>query len=158
MIALTVLVIGLFRQVRRLEAELAELRRATPADASPASPVDDVQLASTEEPNLVAVYIRADWCPRCPIVGPIYGEVVQKYADDDVLFVEFDVTDPARRHQTRLLADVLGVKWLPRNQRQSGMVTLIDRARRTVLATLTGPDQLDELESTLTHALDRSGG
>jgi len=155
MLALVLLAVGLLRQVNRLEVELTDLRRQGPATV-PARDVDqagDVRLASMEQPNLVAVYVYADWCPRCPIVGPIYGQIAEAYGADDVLFVKLDVTDQRTRHQMGLLADVLDIKWLPKNQRQSGMITLIDREQQIVLATLTGPDQLRDLEDKLDEAL-----
>ena len=55
-----------------------------------------------------------------------------------------------------LLGDLLDIKWLPRKQRQSGMITLIDREQQTVLATLTDPDQLRDLEDKLDDALRSS--
>jgi thiol-disulfide isomerase/thioredoxin len=158
MIALVLIVLGLFQRVSRLEGELAELRRLAPASApaTGSAPAGDARLASTDQPNLVAVFVHADWCPRCPIVGPVYREVATKYAADDVLFVKLDITDQAARHQTSLLGEVLDIKWLPKNQRQSGMVTLIDRKNKTVLATLTDRAELDRLETTLNEALRHS--
>ena len=161
-LALVLLAVGLLRQVNRLDVELTDLRRQgpatvpSPADTPASAGADqagDVRLASMEQPNLVAVYVYADWCPRCPIVGPIYGQIAEDYGADDVLFVKLDVTDQRTRHQMGLLADVLDIKWLPKNQRQSGMITLIDREQQIVLATLTGPDQLRDLEDKLDEAL-----
>ena len=161
-LALVLLAVGLMRQVNRLAVEVTDLRRQAPTTVTlPATKGDadqtgDVRLSSMDRPNLVAVYVYADWCPRCPIVGPIYGEIAEKYGADDVLFVKLDTTDGRTRHQMSLLADVLNIKWLPPNQRQSGMITLIDREQQTVLATLTGPEQLRDLEDILDQALRSS--
>ena len=115
------------------------------------------QTASTEVspavPRLVAVQIRADWCPRTPEVGPVFAKLVTRYGSEPLLFVTLDITDDARREQAELLSANLGIPQALEQPFGSGIIKLIDREDHRVLAAVTRPEQLDEIESRIAEAL-----
>ncbi len=105
------------------------------------------------QPNLVAVGVFADWCSRCPTIAPVFAELADKYGNQPVLFVSLDITDDKKQRQARYLARSLGIEWLYDRSLESGMIKLVDRQRREVLATLTDSQQAPQLASALTEAL-----
>ena len=108
---------------------------------------------SETAPRLVAVNFRADWCPACPRMVPVYDQLMKCYGDRSVLFVVFDVTNETSTKQAEYLAATLGIEWLCREPMKTGMIKLVDRQACTVLASATNPDQLEEIMATLDRGL-----
>ena len=125
-----------------------------PPDAFPAS-----MHPSTPDPipapALVAARVHSDWCPRCPIVGPIFDRLAETYGDQPILFVTLDVTDQTKRRQAHYMASSLGIDWATNASFKTGMIKLIDRERREVLATVTSEEHVPLLERALAVALQR---
>jgi thiol-disulfide isomerase/thioredoxin len=111
-------------------------------------------------PRLVAVQIRADWCPRTPEVGPVFAKLVTQYGNEPILFVTLDITDDVRREQAELLSANLGIPEAFEEPFGSGMIKLIDRDNRQLLAAVTRLEELEQFEIRIAEALDGedSGG
>lgn len=105
-------------------------------------------------PEYVAVKFHADWCARCPTIGPVFNELTEKYGTHSILFVTLDVTDEARRRQAEYLTRDLGLEWLWDEPVQTGLIKLVSRSRRQVLTTLSDVDKKPEMERMLARALD----
>ncbi len=105
-------------------------------------------------PRLVAVQIHADWCARSPEVAPIFTELLTQYGNEPVLFVTLDITDDVRREQAKLLSAALGIPQALDEPFESGMIKLIDRESHSLLAAVTGREQVVELELRIAEALD----
>lgn len=105
-------------------------------------------------PRLVAVQIRADWCARTPEVAPLFSELLATYGNEPVLFVTLDITDDTRREQAELLSFSLGIPQAFDEPFESGMIKLIDRENRVMLAAITGREQAGEFETRIVEALD----
>ena len=109
--------------------------------------------ASDSAPRLVAVNFRADWCTACPKMAPVYDRLVECYREQSVLFVVFDLTDDGTRKQAELLASSLGIDWLCGESIRTGMIQLVDRQDRRVLASVTKPDEVNEILAKLDRCL-----
>ena len=108
---------------------------------------------SESTPRLVAVNFRADWCTACPKMAPVYDRLVECYREQSVLFVVFDLTDDGTRKQAELLASSLGIDWLCGESIRTGMIQLVDRQDRRVLASVTKPDEVNEILAKLDRGL-----
>jgi len=131
--------------------------QGTVADASRQG-TQEIESATGENgecrtPRLVAVSTRADWCPMCPRMTPVYKKLMEDYGERSVLFVVFDMTDDAAKKQTEYLASTLGIEWLCKQKMPTGSINLVDREKGVVLASVTQPDQMDELIGSLDKAL-----
>ncbi|MBN8520713.1 MAG: hypothetical protein J0L77_02290 [Alphaproteobacteria bacterium] len=62
-------------------------------------------------PDLIAVYVYADWCPHCQILKPLIDVARQEGGLDqkNILFVSLNLTDKKSIHQSILLAQQLGI-------------------------------------------------
>ncbi|HXV78074.1 MAG TPA: thioredoxin family protein [Candidatus Polarisedimenticolaceae bacterium] len=109
-------------------------------------------------PRLVAVQIRADWCARTPEVGPVFARLVSQYGGEPILFVTVDISDDARREQAALLTANLGIPEALEAPFESGMIKLLDRDRRRLLAAVTDPAQLEQFETRIAEALSGAKG
>ena len=109
--------------------------------------------AGESAPRLVAVNFRADWCTACPKMAPVYDRLVECYREQSVLFVVFDLTNDGTRKQSELLASSLGIDWLCGESIRTGMIKLVDRQDRRVLASATEPDELSDILAKLDGCL-----
>lgn len=138
-------------QDRRAPDGLAGNQRSTGADDPTRSP----SVGATAFPKLVAVKVHADWCARSPTIAPIFTELTEKYGNQPVLFVTFDITDEKKRRQARYLASSLGIAWVYDESFESGTIMLIDREKSELLAILTDSEQAPRMVSALASALPR---
>ena len=141
------------------------LREPSPAPVVPSQGVrpvaDHSAVEGSELPNLVAVRFHADWCPRCPMIASIYGDLSQRYRDQPVLFVTLDVTNGVTRRQSWERAQAAGIGWVYPDTKpyrasgsyETGMIQLVDRRRGEVLAVVTGDEHLPRMEGVLAEAL-----
>lgn len=113
------------------------------------------------EPRLVLFKMHADWCPRSPKVAPIFQELGEKFANEPVLFVTFDITDPPRQRQAMLLAQSLGILDQIGDHRgemirmEPGLIRLVDRHAAEIVSTLRERGEQPDFEAALAHALPR---
>ena len=84
---------------------------------------------------------------------PVFAALRDAHGRDDVLFVVLDITDDTTRRQAEYLAATLGIDWLCEQPMRTGTIKLIDREKRTVLVSATGPGQQSMFESALCKAL-----
>lgn len=138
-------------QDRNAPDGLADRRRPTGSEDTTQPPSG----GPTALPKLVAVKVHADWCARSPTIAPIFAELTEKYGNQPVLFVTFDITDEKKRRQARYLASSLGIAWVHDESFESGTIMLIDREQGEVLAILTELEQVPHMVSALASALPR---
>jgi thiol-disulfide isomerase/thioredoxin len=131
--------------------------RMTQAPDSPNAPVTHpLTQVSASDANLVAMRIHANWCPRCPRIAPIFEKLHGRFASDDLHFVTFDVTNKAKRRDSEAMLESLDMSWAEESPFEPGMIKLVDRASRRVLATLTDEATLPRMEDAIAKALKES--
>lgn len=104
-------------------------------------------------PRLVAVQIRADWCPRTPEVGSVFTELLASYGNEPVLFVTLDITDDILHEQGKRLSANLGISQAFDEPFESGMIKLIDRQNDVLLATFTGGEKVEIFKIRIAEAI-----
>jgi thiol-disulfide isomerase/thioredoxin len=109
------------------------------------------------DPALYVVKVHADWCGACTDLVPVLNEVRTAVADKPVLFVELDVTDAASTAQSRLLAAALGIEEHLKANNRTGLVLLIDPAKKAVVETLTLKSPADEMTGKIKAHIAASG-
>ncbi len=80
-------------------------------------------------PDLVAVYVYADWCPHCRILKPLIDAARQEGGLDqkNILFVNLNLTDKTSIHQSILLAQQLGIgSYLKAQGSGTGYLAILD--------------------------------
>ncbi len=88
-------------------------------------------------PQLLAVYVYADWCPNCKILSPALAKARVDGALDkkDVLFVTLNLTDKPAIRQSQLLASALGIgDYLQAQGSGTGYVAILDAKSKKELA------------------------
>jgi len=108
----------------------------------------------SEKPEQMAVLFYADWCGSCKVLDPRIEEVRSELGEDTkTLFVTFDLTDPATRAQTAMLAESLGLGSVYEEYgAKTGFLLVIDANDKKVLQKLT---KADEVETIRTHLAAR---
>lgn len=104
-----------------------------------------VEVPGEGDPALYVVKVHADWCGSCTALTPVLEEVRASLADKPVLFLELDVTDAKRTSQARLLAAALGIEEPFKANNKTGLVLLIDPAKKAVVETLTRKNPAEEM-------------
>lgn len=104
-----------------------------------------VEVPGDGDPALYVVKVHADWCGACTALIPVLDEVRTSLADKPVLFLELDVTDAKRTAQSRLLAAALGIEEPFKANNRTGLVLLVDPAKKAVVETLTRKNPAAEM-------------
>ncbi len=104
-----------------------------------------VSVEGKGDPALYVVKVHADWCGSCTALAPILKEVQAGVADQPVLFIQLDVTDPALTSQARLLAAALDVEDHFKANNKTGLVLLINAQDRALLETVTKQNSAAEI-------------
>ena len=104
-----------------------------------------VEVPGEGDPALYVVKVHADWCGACTALTPVLEEVRSSLADKPVLFLELDVTDAKRTSQSRLLAAALGIEAPFKANNKTGLVLLVDPAKKAVVETLTRKNPAEEM-------------
>ncbi|MEM9083592.1 MAG: thioredoxin domain-containing protein [Planctomycetota bacterium] len=96
------------------------------------------ELASAD---LIAVKFHADWCGHCKAVSGYWDDLQETFAEDDVLFLTFDVTNDSTKHQTEMLATLTGQDdiWAD-HKGKNGFMVVIDANTGEILEKLTSRD------------------
>ena len=108
------------------------------------------------EPDRIAILMYADWCGSCKILDPKLKAVQPEFERGNILFVRFDLTDDATKHQSRLLAQALGVGELyEKNGGKTGYLAIVDRASGQSIERISKDHSEAEIRASLRSA---SGG
>ena len=137
------------RKVAALQS--AALQASSRKTAEGAAPSKNLIAA----PRLVAVRLHADWCGRCPEIGPIFTQIMNQYRNEPVQFVTLDFTNEATRQRAQTLATALRIDWLATRSFETGMIKLVDTDKRETLAILTARGDLPRMTDALALALPR---
>lgn len=102
----------------------------------------------------IALKLHADYCGSCKAMAPAYTEIKRQFADKDVLFVTFDFSDEGTKHQSKLLADALGLSDVYANNQKSGKILLLDPDTLAVKGELTKQHSAVAMSSVIDGVLD----
>ena len=103
--------------------------------------------------RLLLMRVYASWCPRSPRLAPAYEKLVEKYKNEPLLIVSFDVTDPSGRRQAGYMAHSLGVLKLLGHKWEPSTILLIDREKGEILETIREVEERPLMEIALAQAL-----
>lgn len=104
-------------------------------------------------PQLVTIRTVAMGCPVARALAPVFEELRDKFSAKDVMFVTLDVTDEEAKRQSDQYCCGLGIDWFMRQGYDSGVIALVDRARREVLSVCVDADQEPRIEGAIRLAL-----
>lgn len=86
--------------------------------------------------KLFGVYVYADWCGNCKILGPRITAAREKAQFDKqaILFITLDLTDKIRIHQSVMLAQALGIgDFLQAQGSATGYFAILDAMNKNEL-------------------------
>ena len=98
------------------------------------------QADTHDKASLYAVHFHADWCGSCKILEPNVEKARGKADLDNknVLFAKLDLTDGTTRHQSRLMANALGIgEFYKENNGKTGFVLLVNSKTGETVGKLT---------------------
>lgn len=105
-----------------------------------ANPADDVEV--------IAIRMYADWCGYCKELDGKLDEVKHEFADSNVWFTYFDVTDEFAQTQTRYLADKLNLSHIyEQYSDRTGLMLLVNPKDGQVIEEITSDISEDDLVS-----------
>jgi thiol-disulfide isomerase/thioredoxin len=133
----------------------AEANRGMPVVATipPIDGEDDAPPEATGAARLLLMRVYAEWCPRSPRLAPAYEKLVERYRNEPLLIVSFDVTDPAKRRQAGYMAQSLGVLKLLGHKWEPSTILLIDREKGEILKTIREVEERPLMENALALVL-----
>lgn len=88
-----------------------------------------------QEPEVIGVFMHADWCRGCQKLKPKLNSVKPEFKDKPVLFTGFDKTDDFTKEQSRMLAEQMDLTQL-----------YIDHKGRTAYVVLVDAETKEELD------------
>lgn len=107
-------------------------------------------------PAVIAVKFHADWCGSCKAMGPVFGELQNKFDTQPVLYVTFDHTQEFDRRQSKFLAMSLGLdKVWSEYGNKTGFILLVDGQTREIMTTLTHKQDLKQMGAALLEAIEK---
>ncbi|MEM6454710.1 MAG: thioredoxin domain-containing protein [Acidobacteriota bacterium] len=119
---------------------------------APAALVADEPTPSN--PKVIAANFYADWCVSCKKLTPVFEALTQKYANQPVLFVQFDQTDGTTRAQAADLASTLGVSDAYTAYRGAGFVLLLDGESHQEIGKFTVFQDINAMDAALRKLLE----
>jgi thiol-disulfide isomerase/thioredoxin len=112
-----------------------------------------VQAASPPAPQVLAVYMYADWCKACAVLDPKLKAVQPEFERGKILFVRLDLTNERTVHQAGMLAQALGIGALyEKNAGKTGYVALVDRASGRTIERITKDHSEQDIRTILGKA------
>jgi thiol-disulfide isomerase/thioredoxin len=88
------------------------------------SPVTIADLQQPERFQLIAVKIHADPCGRCKKIAPVFADLQNKFSDEPVLFLTFDLTSKGSRQQAEFLSRTFGIQEVFDKHHYTGVIVL----------------------------------
>jgi hypothetical protein len=88
-------------------------------------------------PKIMAVYVTADWCPNCQVLGPALQQAIAAggLLQKPILFVTLNLTDKPHIRQAIFMAQSLGAgPWLQAQGSATGYVALLNAQTKAELA------------------------
>lgn len=111
--------------------------------------------ANAAAPDKIAILMYADWCGSCKILDPKLKAVQPEFERKNILFVRFDLTNDATKHQSSLLAQALGVGELyEKNAGKTGYLAIVDRTSGQSIERITK----DRSEADIRASLRKASG
>lgn len=109
--------------------------------------------ANAAAADKIAILMYADWCGSCKVLDPKIKAVQPEFERGNILFVRFDLTNEATRHQSDLLAQALGVEELyRRNAGKTGYLTIVDRTSGQSIERITKDQSEADIRASLRKA------
>ena len=106
---------------------------------------------NTEETELIALRMYADWCGKCKALDPTVDEVKPEFKGKGVFFAVFDQTDEFAQEQSVLHAQLLDLHHVQKEfGGQTGLLLLIDPQTKEIKERITHTISVDELRNKLT--------
>ena len=109
--------------------------------------------------HIYAVAFHADWCGSCKILDPnmIKARGQADLDNQNVLFVNLDLTNATTRHQSYLMASALGIgDFYKTNAGKTGFVLLVDSKTSDVLGKITKDMDAKQIATTIKQNLSDS--
>jgi len=134
--------------LRPILACIAFIALVTPAMA---------KASESEQPQVIGLMFYADTCGSCKILDPKVEAAQQSFANDPVLFLTFDHSNPASQKQAALLAEAVGLASVYSSEKKaSGFMLLVDPKSQQVLARITRSMSETDIQATIQSALEQS--
>lgn len=100
--------------------------------------------------KLIAVKFHADWCGKCKSLEKPLAELRTLAAEDAVLFLTVDLTDPKNTRQAEYLLSAIGAAGLWEEYgRKTGFVLVLDAGNKKVVGTIQAGGSAAQMRETL---------
>lgn len=107
-----------------------------------------------EEPEVIGVFMHADWCGGCKKLKPKLKAVKPRFKNKPVLFTGFEKTNDFTKEQSRMLASQMGLMQLYKDHKgKTAYVVLVDADTKEELDILKYRESKQELENSIVSAL-----
>jgi thiol-disulfide isomerase/thioredoxin len=108
-----------------------------------------------QEPEVIGVFMHADWCGGCQKLKPKLNAVKPQFKDRPVLFTGFDKTDDFTKEQSRMLAEQMGLTQLYKDHKgRTAYVVLVDADTKEELDILKYKESEEQLKNSIALALN----
>lgn len=110
-------------------------------------------------PKIMAVYVTADWCPNCKVLGPQLQQAIENggLLQKPVLFVVLNLTDKPHIRQAIFMAQSLGFgPWLQAQGSATGYVAVIDAQTKAELMRFDKIDNAKTIQAGIEKLLNSS--
>jgi len=97
-------------------------------------------------PDYLVVKFHADWCGNCKAMGSSFKDLQNKFKDDNIEFVKFDLTDKETTTRAESKARQIGISDILNDNRKTGFILIIDNTSKKVLYKLTKNNDIDAME------------
>ncbi|MCD6544207.1 MAG: redoxin domain-containing protein [Flavobacteriaceae bacterium] len=97
-------------------------------------------------PDYLVVKFHADWCGNCIAMGSSFEDLQEKFKNDNIEFVKFDLTDKETSAKAEAKAKQIGISEILDNNRKTGFILIIDNTTKKVLYKLTKNNDTDAME------------
>ena len=97
-------------------------------------------------PDYLVVKFHADWCGNCKAMGSSFEDLQEKFKNENVEFVKFDLTNKETTALAESKANQIGISEILDNNRKTGFILIIDNTTKEVLYKLNKKDNIDVME------------